>query len=143
MYVANGGANNILVFAAAANGNVAPAASIAGSNTRINAPNALAFDLSGLLYVANNATATAPASITVYAAGATGNAVPVRTIAGTSTLLTAPVGVALDSNKVLYVADAADSILVFAAGANGNVAPKAVISGTNTTLNGVGQIAVH
>jgi hypothetical protein len=139
IYVANGGNNNVLIFAAAANGNVAPVVTIAGSNTKIAAPNALAFDLNGLLYVANGS----PASITVYAAGVTGNVAPIRTLAGAGTTITAPVGVALDSNKVLYVADATDRILVFAAGASGNIAPIAVISGTSTTLNGIGQIAVH
>ena len=81
-----GGDNNVLIFAATANGNVAPVATLGGSNTKIAAPNALAFDLSGLLYVANGGS---PAGITVYAAGATGNAAPVRTLAGTGTMITA------------------------------------------------------
>ena len=139
IYVANGGDNNVLIFAATTNGNVAPVATLGGSNTKIAAPNALAFDLSGLLYVANGS----PASITVYAAGVTGDVAPIRTLAGAATMITAPVGVALDSNKVLYVADASDRILVFAAGATGDTAPIAVIGGTSTTLNGIGPIAVH
>ncbi len=82
IYVANQGNNNVLIFAATANGNVAPVAAIGGGNTKIAAPTALNFDVSGLLYVANNAAGANPASVTVYAAGVTGNVAPIRTLAG-------------------------------------------------------------
>jgi hypothetical protein len=141
IYVANAGGNDVLIFAAGPVGTVnpAPVAKIAGAKTGLNGPNALAFDSSGMLYVANDL-----GSITVYAAGASGNALPVRTISGTNTRLNEPLGIALDASRRIYAADVTtDSIVVFAAGATGNAAPVAVISGSNTKLFGVGGIAVH
>ena len=84
-----------------------------------------------------------PASITVFAPGVSGDLAPARTLAGAETMITQPLGVALDSAKRLYVADGADNVLVFAAGANGNIAPAAVISGDDTTLDGLGQLAIR
>jgi len=50
------------------------------------------------LYVANSSCPScgAPASVTIYPAGATGNATPTATIAGSSTGLSVPTGIAVD-----------------------------------------------
>src|SRR5438094_7993262 len=59
----------------------------------------------GPLYVANYDGS----SVTAYAAGATGNATPTATIAGSNTGLNHPSGIALDAAGQLYVATAASS----------------------------------
>jgi len=90
------------------------------------------------LYVVNYGTN----SITVYAAGASCNATPTTTIAGSNTGLNHPVGIALDAAGRLYVANLTDTITVYAAGATGNATPTATIAGSNTGLNGPGAIAL-
>ena len=67
----------------------APTATIAGGNTRLDFPDGIALDGAGNIYVANNGVNDV-ASITVYAAGASGNATPMVTIAGSNTGLTNP-----------------------------------------------------
>ena len=88
------------------------------------------------LYVAN----ISDSSVTVYAAGATGNAAPIQTISGNATTLVDPTGVAVDAAGNIYVADAYGggtghgAVDVFAAGANGNVAPTTTVRGAGTGL---------
>src|SRR5204863_164410 len=95
--------------------------------------------VTGKLYVANYFGS----SITVYAAGASGNATPTATIAGGNTGLNEPGGVALDGAGNIYVAnDVGNSITVQAAGSSGNVTPTATIAGGNTGLNNPYGIAV-
>ena len=73
-----------MVFASGATGNVAPIATImdtvAGTNTGLSQPVALALDGAGHIYVANSANN----SITAYPVGSMGNASPTVTI-GTTT----------------------------------------------------------
>src|SRR5438093_651703 len=91
------------------------------------------------LYVANEVGN----SITVYAAGASGNATPTATIAGGNTGLNGPIGIALDGAGNIYVANLnGNSITVYAAGASGNATPTATIAGGNTGLNGPIGIAL-
>src|SRR3989449_2992462 len=109
-----------------------PTAKIAVSTTGLSQPEGLAFDAAGDLYVAN----VSNNSITVYAAGTTGNATPTATIAGNNTGLSGPEGIALDAAGHLYVANNGNStITVYAAGATGNATPTATIAGGNTGLN--------
>src|SRR6266480_4140718 len=85
------------------------------------------------LYVAN----TGANSITVFAAGATGDAIPAAVIAGSDTRLDSPVAVTLDAARNIYVANfdiAVPSITVYAPGASGNAVPTAVIVGSATGL---------
>src|SRR5439155_1052313 len=72
VYVVNAFVNRILIFAAGATGDVPPTDSIVGPNTHLDFPQGIAFDAAGNLYVGNLGTLSA--SITVYAAGARGNA---------------------------------------------------------------------
>ncbi len=85
------------------------------------------------LYVAN----TGANSITVFAAVATGDAIPAAIIAGSDTRLDSPVAVTLDAAGNIYVANfdiAVPSITVYAPGASGNAVPTAVIVGSATGL---------
>src|SRR2546422_5515094 len=68
-----------------------PTATITGSNTGLSQPEGIAFDAAGDLYGAN----VSNNSITVYAAGATGDAPPPATIAGRNTGPNQPPGIAL------------------------------------------------
>jgi sugar lactone lactonase YvrE len=80
-------------------------------------------------------------SITAYAAGAAGNQVPVATIEGSNTGLSAPMGIALDAQGNIYVANTF-TVTVYAANPVGtlNEAPTATIDVNNggVTLYGIG-----
>ncbi len=87
------------------------------------------------IYVSNGA---ADGSITVYAANATGNVRPYRTIAGAKTGLTNPSGVAVDSRGKVYVIKAAgDPVLVFSATAHSDVYPLRSIMTRSQQLSGI------
>ena len=93
-------------------------------------------DAAGQIYVTN----FRGPSVTIYSAGADGDAAPVRTIDGASSLRL-PVGIALSSAGEIYVANyGGQSITVFAAGASGNATPVRVIGGANTGLRDPGWI---
>lgn len=145
MYVTTGTGNpsRLLVFAAGANGNVAPFRRIQGQATGLNTPYGIALDSSRNIYVANYVYI---GSVTVFAVGAHGNVAPIQTISGSNTGLVAPAGIALDAGRNIYVAtdhgNNSDAMLLFAAGANGNVAPIQTISGSNTGLNASSAIAL-
>lgn len=85
-----------------------------------------------------SASTPAPApetGVTVYARGATGNAAPLRTVAGQTTGLQFPSAIAVDAGRNRYVADrVADSVSVFAGNALGNAAPLRTIGGSRTRL---------
>ena len=147
LYVANPCGGSITVFAAGADGNAIPTRTIIGSNTGLNGPWGIALDAARHVYVANYGGYLANAgSVTVYAAGASGNAIPTRTIAGCNTGIGYPLGprgVALDAAGNLYVAAhiPAFGIAVYAATASGNATPTRTITGCNTGLNGPFGIA--
>ncbi len=152
IYVAKPLNNSIIIYgpSASASGKDAPLASIEGSNTGLNAPNGVALDTRGNIYVTNKGDSanTGNDSVTVYASGSTGNVAPTQTIAGTRTGLDIPVALAVDSSQRIYVANITypnsgnGSLTVYAAGANGNVAPTETIEGAKTKLNLPAGIAV-
>ena len=162
LYVSNefGGANgngDILIFQPGTNGNAFASAKIDGpySDTGLSEPININLDSSGNIYAANlNAGPDGAGSITVYAAGNTGDVGPVATITGPDTLLSLPAKTALDSAGNIYVTNCGPGcpstcsnagnglITVYAAGSDGNVPPIAVIQGPDTELNHVSGIAV-
>lgn len=142
IYVATGvqngfPSNYVNEYAAGSTGNVAPTATISGSNTNLVSPAGIAVGATEKIYVTNlgmGGASTVP-TVNVYAAGTKGNVAPIATISGSSTGLSGPNGIALDSSGKIYVANAGnDTVTVYAAGANGNVAPTATIGGPNTGL---------
>jgi sugar lactone lactonase YvrE len=143
LHVANYANNSITAYASGGTGNVTPTATIAGGNTRLNLPIGIAFDAAGRLYVANSSS-RAGNSITIYAAGATGNVAPVDSIVGNNTGLNDGVGIAFDAAGRLYVASMSGygTITVYAAGASGDATPVATIAGSNTGLDGRAALAV-
>jgi hypothetical protein len=76
----------------------------------------------------------------VFSAGSTGNAAPVRTIAGAATTMIAPESLSVDSAGNVYVLNDLN-ILKFGPNATGNVAPSATISFVG--FSGVSSIAAQ
>jgi sugar lactone lactonase YvrE len=169
IYVANrGNPCSITVYPAGSNGNVAPAAIISGASTELSAPNALTLDSQGNIYVVNEGSAAGGQdSVTVYSSGSTGNPSPMRTISGSSTGLSSPMGIAVDAGGYIYVSSGsgtnttsllsfpgayvsstgssetnAVSILIYAPGASGNVVPTTSIDGDCAVLNAPGALAL-
>ena len=83
-------------------------------------------------------------SITIFAAGSSGNSAPVASISGSNTGLSNPNGIALDYAGNIYVGNQ-NAIAIFAAVPAGasNVAPIVTISGSNTGLSGIMGLAVY
>jgi sugar lactone lactonase YvrE len=145
LLVANFSSQTVEVFAGGANGNATPVRTIAGSNTGLTQPYGITLDASGKLYVVNNGSQFGGTdSVTVYAAGASGNVAPLQTISGSNTGMTGgAVFDAVDSSGHIYVASThANAVTVYAAGATGNVAPIAKITGASSTLSTPTGIAV-
>jgi DNA-binding beta-propeller fold protein YncE len=127
LYVANTGANSILVFnnARTATGGDAPNRTISNTTPPIT-PMALFIDpINDRLYVAN----TGGNSVLIYDNASTlnGSAVtPSRALVGVLTTLISPMGIYVDTTRnLLYVANGTNQILVFnnADAVNGNIAP--------------------
>lgn len=143
IYVANtpdgaGCPASINVYAAGANGNVAPIGVIEGSKTKLDFPFGVALDSTGNIYISDSGN-----RLYVYAAGSSGNVAPARTIKGSLTGLKQPKMLALDSSSNIYVAnEQTKSIAVYAAGANGNVAPMQLIKGSATKIRKPGLLGV-
>ena len=93
IFVANG--YDVTAYPAVSSGDVAPIA----VTPDMAAPNGIARDGSGRIYVANPATNT----VTVYASNAGGNVPPIAVIGGANTMLSNPNGIALDASGKIYV----------------------------------------
>jgi sugar lactone lactonase YvrE len=132
------GQGEVLIFAAGAHGHAAPIGKIVGSKTRLSdEPGGVAVDDAGNVYVADSESD----QVEVYAAGRFGNVAPIQVIAGSETGLLLPLGIAVDAEHNIYVANES-GVTVYAAGANGNVAPIQTIAGDQTGLL-PSAIAVH
>ena len=108
LYVTNTYPNNsVTVYASGATGNALPIRTIIGSNTGLNNPVDIAVGDGGKIYVANYGNGSSEiGSVTVYAAGATGNVAPIQTISGPNARVQGPDGIALDPvNKHIYVSN--------------------------------------
>ena len=90
-------ATGILVFPSGSNGNIAPSATIAGSNTLVFFPLGIALDPAGNIYVATSDDRPSFA-ILVYGPGSNGNVPPKRLIAGDKTSLFDPDGIGIGPN---------------------------------------------
>jgi sugar lactone lactonase YvrE len=127
------GGGSVSVFAAGANGNVAPLRKIIGGRSLLDFPIGIALDAARNIYVT---TAPHTASrVLVFAAGANGDVKPIRVIAGGNTQLDNPIGLTLDSAGNIYVGNGiGDQVNVYGAGADGNVAPIRTVDGPRTLL---------
>ena len=156
IYVADRTADSVFVYPALGSStgllNEIPTATIGGSNTGLSYPAGIALDSSGKIYVADDGLdGYGPGSVFVYPAlgGSTGllNETPTATISGSTTGLTYPEGIALDSSSKIYVADE-DAASVFVYPALGSSiglldeTPTATISGSDTGLSSPFGIAL-
>jgi hypothetical protein len=93
VFAANSGPDGITAYptTALANPPSQPSVEIAGASTKLAAPVALAFADDGRFFVANSGND----SIAAFAPGANGNVAPVQVIAGASTGLAKPSGIAI------------------------------------------------
>jgi hypothetical protein len=134
LYVANSTTATIDIFPS---GSGTMEAQIGGSKTGLVAPRTVAVDASLNVYVFDANTST----ISEFAAGATGNVAPIRTISGSNTGLGGGNGfsfglaVSKMSGDIFVSNPASNAILVFAATASGNVAPIQTIAGSATGLS--------
>jgi hypothetical protein len=130
--------------------NIAPVATISGNASGVGQPTGIALDVSGKIFVSDQAskicsftTGICPAgalttpAILIFPANANGPVTPTY-IAGSATKLYAPTDVKVDSAGKIYVADSTPSgagvIYVFAAGATGNTAPAATLSSPGSVI---------
>jgi hypothetical protein len=111
-----------------------------GAATGLQAPAGIALNSSDELIVAN----VKSNSITVYAAGAKGNAPPLATITGPATGILKPAGIAVDTSGVIYVPNlGSNTIVTYAKGAKGNAVPVTTVAGSLTQLVTPLAIAIH
>jgi hypothetical protein len=136
---------SVAVYGKDARGDAPPLRTISGSKTELSWSQDVAVDAARNIYVANGDDGPGPASVTVYAAGASGNVAPIRMITGTKTGLANPFGVAVDAKGYVYVSNfsrTGGSVVTFRPGANGNAAPVRTIVGSNTGLWAAAGIAI-
>lgn len=96
-----------------ASGPITPTRTITGAATLLGTPGAIQIDGAGRLVVSNSS----PASITIYAAGASANQAPIAQIAGTNTGMSVPDQIAVNTSGTgsVYNADpGAARVAVFA-----------------------------
>ena len=137
IFVANG--YDVTAYPTGIAGDVAPIA----VTTDMAAPNGIARDASGRIYVTNAPTNT----VTVYAASANGNVPPIAVIAGSKTRLANPNGIALDASGKIYVLSGAENRITIyppLASSTGilNEAPIASIAGSKTRVDSPASIAL-
>jgi len=150
--VVDNGSNSVTVYPALGSStgllNEAPSATISTTiTTGLGSPQGIALDSSGNIYVVDDGSGGgSPAGVFVYPAGSNANAAPIATISGSSTSLSSPQGVAVDSSGKIYVTNASASVTVYPplGSSTGllNEAPIATISGTNTGLTSPFGIAL-
>lgn len=139
-------AGAVLVYDSAAGKPGPPLRFIAGNATELGGVSGIAIGADGMMYVANREGpprhhGRPRGSVTVYAANASGDAAPIRTIVGDATGLADPTALALDARGNLYVANRA-TVTIYGPGAAGNVAPVRTLAGPSTGLFSLTGIAV-
>ncbi|HEY3998269.1 MAG TPA: hypothetical protein VGO93_05350 [Candidatus Xenobia bacterium] len=138
IFVSNLG-KTVTVYSRTANGSVAPSRVLYLPAGQHNGFESVAVDpVNNELIVANEESNSGPPAILVYSRTATGDATPLRTIAGSATLLNSldDLSVAVDTVNNELVVDNGPQLLVFSHTANGNVPPLRSLSGNNTGLAG-------
>ena len=143
IYVADWNRSSVFVYPPVASStgqlNEVPSATISGANTGMIGPDGLFVDSSSNIHVADFYAN----SVSVFAAGSSGNIPPSSGTIGTTTAI----GLNSQEDRVgpgrqHHVADCPvcygypgnPGVFVYSAGSNGNTAPSAIISGPNTDL---------
>lgn len=124
----NAVSNSVLVFAANANGNVAPTRTISGSLAALGYPAGIAVDTSGTIFVADNFSR----SVVAFNTAASGNVLPTKSLVPLYT----PTQITLDASNNIYLSLANASstygaINVFPPTVTGNLtSPTRVVGGS-------------
>jgi sugar lactone lactonase YvrE len=96
IYVTNNSNDTVTIYAAGKFGDVAPKATISGPDTGLNQPHGIGIDSDGKIYVSNDGSDNKGAdTVTVYAAGSSGDAKPIAIVSGSLTGLGKPGGLAV------------------------------------------------
>ncbi len=140
------GKYSVTVYAAGANGNVAPIQTISGSKTMLNSPTGIAVDGQSNIYVLDYNY------ILAFAAGATGDVAPARKI--WSKWMHKSAGITVNAQGAIYVGNSpscsysppsclgVSSVFRFPVGANGEVDRIKRIAGSKTRLSSPLAIAL-
>jgi hypothetical protein len=127
---------SIVVFEADADGDAVPLRVIRGPATSIWWPEMMVVDSRERLYVTNAPNSGEDDTVHVFAPDADGDVAPERVIAGPHTGIMMPLGLAMDRDDRLYVANAGTSvpgvrsqITVYNPGATGDASPIRILAG--------------
>lgn len=138
----NGNVSEVLAYSAGASGTAAPTRTITAQAGDFAQPLAMTVDSQGQLYIVSVVNITP--TIAVFGASATGATAAVKSIAGGSTGIYIPTGIAVDTAGDIFVSDAdpaltpfGGSILEFAATASGNAVPLGALTSTTQVFEGV------
>ncbi len=137
--------DSIRVFSRTASGDAVPIRVISGANTLLSNPISIALDLTNneLIVDSYDVGGVNVAGILVFSRTANGNVAPLRSIAGSNTLMgtyTNHVALDLANNEIYAQGNSGQGIVVFARTASGNVAPLRNITGPATGLSNIGGI---
>lgn len=135
IYLVSGKPSEVQIYSSFDSG-LSPLGILSGPATQMSESAGVALDANGNIYVTNDASDANGDRVTMYLAQSTGNMTPVAVIVGSNTGLAFPVGIAVDTSGIIYVANAAtDAITEYAKNSSGNVSPINTISGPSTGLN--------
>lgn len=137
LYVANRTGGGVTVYPSTANGNVPPLRTLAAAGLR--AAQALAIGSAGDVFVSScpndDSAVVSSAAIFHFAADATQSD---HAIAGSKTGLSYPVGLAIDEDRTLYVANGFGGVVsAFACGATGNALPRRSFTAATANTRGI------
>jgi len=136
---------SVTTYPASATGNVTPLETITGNQNKLAEVSGVTVGGTGDVYVSDFAGImnSHRGRLAVYAAGANGNARPLRRIYGPNTDVAQPTGIALDANQNIYSTNlSTKSVTVFSPQAHADATPIAVISGSNTLFSVPSGIAL-
>lgn len=146
LYAANSMTTNptLAVYSPNADGAATPAQLVEGPLTQLHSPLSIAVDANENIYVTQSGDASSPGNLFEFAAGATGNVAPMRSITSTTALFD---GVAVDATGNVFAAanqapPLTATLMEFAPGASGPAIPIRTISGSSTKLSTLGGLRV-
>jgi hypothetical protein len=130
-------------YSGTAKGNVAPIASLTGTNTRLDAAYGVTVGISGNNPIVSDANAGGTMGVLAFGPGVHGNIAPRRVISGVTSGVTIPGLIAIDAVGDVWVPNyfsnvpgflTTESVARFSPSQNGNVAPATLITGSATNL---------
>jgi hypothetical protein len=143
IFATNQLSDSVTAYPTGADGDVTPFIDISGDAPLLFMPNGIALDSDANVYVVNGQGGNSGnGSVTMYLADSTGNVAPSATITGSNTGMETPSGIALDSQRNIYIVDEESTpsgfgaLLEYAAGSDGNAKPSAEISGCTVDSEG-------